>query len=56
MDGSQRTRNDLERGCKPLLRSKTKPLPPKQYVKFKCQIWSEVTKMLAKKGLDASSL
>ena len=28
----------LERVCKVLLGSKAKPLPPKQSVKFKCQI------------------
>ena len=33
-------------------RSKTKPLPTKQSVKFKFQIWSEITKKLAKKWLD----
>ena len=47
--------NDLERVCKPLLRSEAKPLLPKQSVKFKCKIWSEITKNFAKKCLDASS-
>ena len=42
-------REGLERVCKLLLESKAKPLPPKQYAKFKCQIWSEKTKKLAKK-------
>ena len=42
--------NDLER-VKPLLEFKAKPLPPKQSVKFKCKIRSEITK----KCLDASS-
>ena len=47
----------LETVCKPLLGSKAKPLPPKQSVKFKCQIWSKIiTKKLAKKCLDVSSL
>ena len=41
-----------ERVRKPLLGSKAKPLPPKLYVKFECQIWSE----FAKQCLDASSL
>ena len=41
---------------KPLLGSTAKPLSPKQSVKFKCQILSEITKKLAKKWLDASSL
>ena len=48
--------NGLERVCKPLLGSKAMILPPKQSVKFKCQIWSEITIKLAKKCLDASSL
>ena len=48
--------NGLKRGSKPLLRSKAKPSPPKQSVKCKCQIWSEITKKFAKKCLDASSL
>ena len=34
----------LEIVCKPLLRSKAKPLPPKQSVNFKCQIWSKITR------------
>ena len=46
-------REGLERVCKPLLRSKAKPFPPKQSVKFK---WSEISKKFAKKCLDASSL
>ena len=46
----------MERVCKPLLRSKTKPLPSKQSVKFKGQIWAEMTMKFAKKCLDASSL
>ena len=48
--------HDLERVCKPLLGSKAKLLPPKQFVKFKCKIWFEITKKFAKKCLDASSL
>ena len=47
--------NDLERVCKPLLASKSKPLLPKQSVKFKCNIRSEITKKFAKKRLDAPS-
>ena len=47
--------NDLERVCKPLLGCKTKPLHPKQSVKFKCKIRSEITKKIAKKCLDVSS-
>ena len=35
---------------------KQKPLLPKQSVKFKCQIWAEITKKFAKKCLDASSV
>ena len=46
----------LERICKPLLESKAKTYPLKQSVKFKCKIWSKVTKKLDLKGLDASSL
>ena len=38
-----------------LLESKAKP-SPKQSVKFKCKIWSKITKQVAKKCLDASSL
>ena len=45
----------LERICKPLLESKTKPLPPKQYVKLKYKIWPKITKKSFKKCLDASS-
>ena len=47
---------DLERVCKPLLGSKAKLLLPKQSVKLKCKIWSEITKRFVKKCLDASSL
>ena len=48
---------DLQRVGKPLVGSKATPSPPKLSVKFKCQIWSEITKKLAKKKcLDASSL
>ena len=47
--------NDLERVCKPLLRSKAKPLSPKQSVKFKCKIWLKITRKFANKCLDASS-
>ena len=46
--------NDLERVFKPLLRSKAKPLLPKQFGKFKCTMRSEITKKSAK-CLDASS-
>ena len=46
----------LERVCKPLWKFKVKPSPPKQSVKFKCQIWCEITKKFAIKCLDASSL
>ena len=49
-------RENLERVCKILLEFKTKPSPPKESVKFKCQTWSEITNKLAKKWLDASSL
>ena len=35
---------------------KLNPLPPKQSVKFKCQIWFKITKKFAKKHLNASSL
>ena len=48
--------NDLKRVWKPLLGSKAKPLPLKQFVEFKSLIWSEITKEFAKKCLDASSL
>ena len=37
-------------------KSKAKPLFPKESMKFKCQIWSEITNKFAKKCLDASSL
>ena len=46
----------LERVCKPLSISIAKPSPPKLSIKFKRQIWSEITKQFAKKCLDASSL
>ena len=45
-----------KRFSKPLLESKTKPLLPKQSVKFKCKIWPEITSRFANKSLDASSL
>ena len=51
-DGEKKS---LERVCKPLLGPKAKPSPPKQSVKFKCQVWFEITKKFAKKCLDASS-
>ena len=38
------------------LGSTAKLSPPKQSVKFKCQIWLKITKNLAKKCLDAPSL
>ena len=38
--------NDLERVLTPLLGSKAKLLPPKQSVKFKHKIRSEITKNL----------
>ena len=41
--------------CKSFLKSKAKP-PPKQSVKFKCQIWPEITKKFTKECLDVSSL
>ena len=41
-------RKGLERVCKPLLRSKTKPSPSKQSVKFKYKIQAEMTKRFAK--------
>ena len=46
----------LERICKPLLQSKAKLSLPKLSVKFKCQIWFKITKNIAKKCLDVSSL
>ena len=48
----------LEGVCKTLslLGSQTKPSPLKLSVKFKCQIWPEITKKVAKECLDASSL
>ena len=49
-------RKSLERVCKSLLEPKAKPLPLKQSVKLKCEIWSKITKKCAKKCLDASSL
>ena len=49
-------RRGLERVCKPILGSKAKPLAPRQSVKFGCMIWSEITKKVAEKCLDASSL
>ena len=44
------------RVCTPPLGSKTKYSPPKQSVKFKCQMWSEITNKFAKKCLNASNL
>ena len=41
---------------KPLTEFKARPLPPKQSVKFKCKISSEITSKFANKSLDASSL
>ena len=41
--------------CKPFLKSKAKILPLKQSVKFKCQVWFEITKKFANKCLDAFS-
>ena len=46
----------MERVCKLLLGSKTKPLLSKHSVKFKGQIWAEMAMKFAKKCLDASSL
>ena len=46
----------LKTVCKSLLESKTKLLPPKHSVKFKCQIQSKNTNKIAEKCLDASSL
>ena len=34
---------------------KAKHLLPKQFVKFKCQIWLEIAKKVSRKCLDASS-
>ena len=42
--------------CKSFLGSKAIPSPPKQFVKFKYQIWFEITEKLAIRCLDASSL
>ena len=53
---NEEKKKGLKRVCKLSLGSKAKPSPPKPSVKFKCQIWSEITKELAKKCLDASSL
>ena len=52
----ERKRKGLERVCMLLLESKAKPLPPKQSVKFKCQMWSKITNDFARKDLDTSSL
>ena len=38
-----------------LLGSNGKPLPPKQSVKFKCQIWPGINEKFSKKCLDAST-
>ena len=46
----------LERVYKLLLGSKEKMLSPNQSVKFLCQTRSKITKKVAKKYLDASSL
>ena len=43
-------------GLQAVIGSKAKPSPPKQSVKFKCQIWSKITKNFAKNCLDVSSL
>ena len=48
-------RKGLERVCEQLLESKAKPLPPKQSVKFKSLIWSEITQKFAEKCLVAPS-
>ena len=48
--------NSLEKVCKPALVSEAKLLPPKQSVKFKCQIRFEIAKKFGKKCLDAFSL
>ena len=50
------TREEKERFAKDFWNLKATPLPPKQSVKFKCQIWSEITNKFSKKCLDASSL
>ena len=44
-----------EKKKKPLFESEAKPPPPKQSVKFKCRMQSEITKKFAKKCQDASS-
>ena len=40
----RKEKEGLERVCKLLLGCNAKPLPPKQSVKFKYQIWSKLTK------------
>ena len=54
--GNKGEKKGLERVCKPSLGSKSKPTPTKPSVKFKCSIWSEITKKFDKKCLDVSSL
>ena len=44
-------KKSLEMVCKPLLRSKAKPSPPKQSVKFIRQIWFKITKEFAQNCL-----
>ena len=46
----------LERVCELLLRSKAKPLSPKQFKKFKSETWPKIAIRFAKKCLDAFSL
>ena len=43
-------------GLQAVIGSKAKPSPPKQSVKFKCKVWSKITKNFAKKCLDACSM
>ena len=51
----RKKKKNLEKVCKQLLESRAKPLPLKQSVKFKCQIWFQITKKFTKKCPDASS-
>ena len=53
---NEKGKGEVKRGFVLLLRSKAKPSPPKQYVKFKRQIRSEITKKFARKCIDAPIL
>ena len=44
-----------ERVCRQLLEFNAKPSPPRDFVKFQFQIWSGITKKIAKRCLDGSS-